>query len=60
MTTTESMKLIGHKNDSRLDTVVPKELKRLVVEQADKENTNLSLWVKIALVEKLERDTQAQ
>jgi len=60
MTTTESMKLIGQKNDSRLDTVVPKELKRLVVEQADKENTNLSLWVKIALVEKLERDTQAQ
>ena len=54
------MKLIGQKNDSRLDTVVPKQLKELVVQQADKENTNLSLWVKIALVENLERDSKHQ
>lgn len=60
MTTTESMKLIGAKNDARLDTVVPTALKEKVVEQAEKEKMPLSLYVKIALVEKLERESKQQ
>lgn len=60
MKTVNRMKLLAQKNDSNLNTSVPIELKSMVVEQAASENMNISQFMKIALIEKLERDIQVQ
>jgi len=60
MKTVNRMKLLAQKNDSNLNTSVPIELKSMVVEQAASENMNISQFMKIALIEKLERDLQVQ
>jgi len=56
MTTAERMKILGKKNDSRLDIKVPSELKNLVCNCAVRDEMPLSYWIKMALIEKVDRD----
>ncbi|HET6558105.1 MAG TPA: hypothetical protein VFG54_12375 [Prolixibacteraceae bacterium] len=56
MTTVNRMKLLTQKNDARVAIVMPTELKRIIAEKAKRDNTNESQWVKLAIIEKLERE----
>lgn len=55
METVNRMKLLAQKNDDNVNASVPTELKNLVKEQSALDNMNVSQWMKIALIEKLER-----
>lgn len=56
MTTVNRMKFITQRNDARMALVLPKELKELLSQKAEEANTNESKWVKLAIIEKLERE----
>jgi len=56
METVNRMKLLTQINDDNVNSSVPAELKRLVREMAKLDNMNVSQWIKLALIEKLERD----
>lgn len=58
METVNRMKLLAQKNDDNVNASVPAELKSLVKEQASRDNMNVSQWMKMALIEKLEREFQ--
>ena len=58
METVNRMKLLTQINDDNLNSSVPAELKSLVKEMAKLDNMNVSQWIKLALIEKLERDSQ--
>jgi len=60
MKTVNRMKLLAQKNDSNVNASVPIELKKMVVEQSESDNMNVSQFIKMALIEKLERDIQVQ
>ncbi|MGQ7871350.1 hypothetical protein [Sunxiuqinia sp. sy24] len=60
MATAESMKILTKKSDSRLDMLVPSEMKKLVVRNANKDELSWTTWVKMAIIEKHERDNQAK
>ena len=55
MKTVNRMKLLAQKNDENVNASVPIELKALIKEQAELDNMNVSQWMKMALIEKLER-----
>jgi len=55
MKTVNRMKLLAQINDDSVNSSVPAELKALVKEQAKRDNMNVSQWMKMALIEKLER-----
>lgn len=55
MKTVNRMKLLAQKNDENVNASVPTELKALIKEQAELDNMNVSQWMKMALIEKLER-----
>ena len=56
MKTVNKMKLLAEINDDKVNASVPTELKRLIQEQAKRDNMNVSQWMKLALIEKLERE----
>lgn len=56
MTTVNRMKLLSQRNDARMALVLPVELKQILSAKAKDENMNESQWVKLAIIEKLERD----
>lgn len=55
MKTVNRMKLLAQKNDENVNASVPAELKNLVKEQSALDNMNVSQWMKLAFIEKLER-----
>lgn len=56
--TVDNMKLISQKNDVSANVVLPAELKKLASAMAKNDKMNLSQWIKIAMIQKLERDQQ--
>lgn len=56
MTTAKSIELMAQRNDTRLDMRVPAKIKSLVVKMAKKKNIDIATWVKLAIVEKAERE----
>jgi hypothetical protein len=60
MTTAERMKIMGMKNDQRLDAKIPALLKDLVMQYANCDNMTYGAWIKMALLEKIERATIAE
>lgn len=56
MTTAKSIELMAQRNDTRLDMRVPAKIKTLVVKRAKKQNIDIATWVKLAIVEKAERE----
>lgn len=58
MTTVNRMKFFTQRNDARMALVLPTELKQILTKRAKAEKMNDSQWVKLAIIEKLERDTQ--
>lgn len=54
--TVDNMKLISQKNDVSANVVLPSELKKLASSAAKKDKINLSQWIKIAMIQKLERE----
>jgi len=57
MATVNRMKFLTQRNDARTAVVLPKELKDILQAKAKAENMNESQWIKVAIIEKLERDT---
>jgi len=55
MATANRMKFLTQLNDARSAIVLPKELKKIVKAKAKEDNTNESQWIKVAIIEKLER-----
>ena len=60
MKTVNRMKLLAQINDDKVNASVPTELKALIKEQAELDNMNVSQWMKLALIEKLERSEEAE
>jgi len=56
MTTGYSMKLLMQKNVSAISVVVPKEMKKLIAENARKNSMIESQYIKFAILERLEKD----
>lgn len=56
--TINKMKLLSLRNDAKMSIVLPAELKRMVSEKSEEINSNASQWAKLAMVEKLERDSE--
>ncbi len=55
-TTTNSMILLAQRNSEKINAFVPKELRDRVKEMAAKKNMNESMYIKIALINQLEKD----
>ncbi len=56
MTTTDSMNLLLQKNEERINAKIPKLMHDKVEEECSKLRVSKSLYLKMALQEKLERD----
>ena len=59
MTTVYSMKLLMQKNVSAISVVVPKEMKKLIAEYARKNCMIESQYIKLAIVERFEKEQVA-
>ena len=55
-TTINSMNLLGKKNSARINTVVPSEVKRKLVEVSKRLEMSESQFIKIAVIEKLNQE----
>lgn len=56
MATSKILKLLLQKNDSALSLVIPLEMKQLIAKCAKEENMSESQYVKLAIIEKLDKD----
>ncbi len=56
MTTGSSMKLLMQKNDSAISVMVPREMKKLIAENARKNSMIESQYIKFAILERFEKD----
>lgn len=56
MATSKILKLLLQKNDSAISVVIPAEMKQLIAEYAKIENMSESQYVKLAIVERLDKD----
>ena len=56
MATSKILKLLLQKNDSAISVVIPSEMKQLIAEYAKVENMSESQYVKLAIVERLDKD----
>jgi predicted DNA binding CopG/RHH family protein len=56
MTTAKSMKFFLQKNDAKMSIVLPKDLKNAIKKRAKRNGINPSQFVKLAIMEKLNRD----
>ena len=60
MATVNRMKFLTQRNDARHALALPKELKQIIAAKSKAENMNESQWVKVAIIEKLEREDLTQ
>lgn len=51
-----NLKLLMQKNDSAISVMVPKEMKKLIAENAKKNCMIESQYIKLAIVERFEKD----
>jgi hypothetical protein len=58
MATSKILKLLLQKNDSAISVVIPSEMKQLIAEFAKIENMSESQYVKLAIIERLDRDVK--
>ncbi|MDP3641782.1 MAG: DUF6290 family protein [Bacteroidota bacterium] len=58
MATSKILKLLLQKNDSAISVVIPSEMKQLIAEYAKVENMSESQYVKLAIIERLDRDVK--
>jgi hypothetical protein len=58
MATSKILKLLLQKNDSAISVVIPSEMKQLIAEFAKVENMSESQYVKLAIIERLDRDVK--
>lgn len=56
ITTGYNLKLLMQKNDSAISVMVPKEMKRMITENARKNSMIDSQYIKLAIVERFEKD----
>ncbi len=56
ITTGNSVKLLMQKNESAISVMVPKEMKKLIAENARKNSMIESQYIKLAIVERFEKD----
>ena len=56
MATSKILKLLLQKNDSAISVVIPSEMKQLIAEYAKVENMSESQYVKLAIIERLDKD----
>lgn len=56
MATSKILKLLLQKNDSALSVVIPLEMKKLIAKCAKEDNMTESQYVKLAIIEKLDKD----
>ena len=55
MATSKILKLLLQKNDSAISVVIPLEMKQLIAKCAKDENMSESQYVKLAIIEKLDK-----
>jgi len=60
MGTSKILKLLLQKNDSALSLVIPLEMKQLIAKCAKVEKMSESQYVKLAILEKLDKDLKSQ
>jgi len=60
MATSKVLKLLLQKNDSAISVVIPTEMKQLIAKCAKVENMSESQYVKLAIIERLDRDLKHQ
>jgi len=53
----KNMKLLMQKNESAISVMVPKEMKKLISENAKKNGMIDSQYIKLAIVERFEKDS---
>jgi len=58
MATSKILKLLLQKNDSAISVVIPSEMKQLIAEYAKVENMSESQYVKLAIIERLDKDVK--
>lgn len=59
LTTVDSTKMMALANDDQLRVAIPRELKKIVQELSNESGfKNMSNWVKVAIIEKAERDIE--
>ena len=58
MATSKILKLLLQKNDSAISVVIPAEMKQLIAEYAKVENMSESQYVKLAIIERLDKDVK--
>jgi hypothetical protein len=58
MATSKILKLLLQKNDSAISVVIPSGMKQLIAEYAKAENMSESQYVKLAIIERLDRDVR--
>lgn len=58
MATSKVLKLLLQKNDSAISVVIPSEMKQLIAEFAKIENMSESQYVKLAIIERLDKDVK--
>lgn len=56
MATSKILKLLLQKNDSAISVVIPLEMKQLIAKCAKDENMTESQYIKLAIIEKLDKD----
>lgn len=57
MTTANRMNFLLQKNDDTMSIVLPREMKEVVKEAARRNSMNPSQYAKLALIEKMDRET---
>jgi len=60
MATSKILKLLLQKNDSAISVVIPQEMKQLIAKCAKDENMSESQYVKLSILERLDRDLKHQ
>ncbi len=56
ITTGKNIKLLMQKNESAISVMIPKEMKKLIAENARKNSMIESQYIKLAIVERFEKD----
>lgn len=55
-----NLKLLMQKNESAISVMIPKEMKKLIAENAKKNGMIESQYIKLAIVERFEKDQNSE
>lgn len=55
-----NLKLLMQKNESAISVMIPKEMKKLIAENAKKNSMIESQYIKLAIVERFEKDQNSE